>query len=178
MSSKIILFFLIISLNFSCSHYQILDYEKLPFNTIHISEVRNDSFAPNIESTFNKKLREAILSYGKLRISKDESNSDVDLSIIIKNYDRNSATRNIDDAGRINSLMFTLSAVVSLYDNSNQKYLIKEYVLESSENIYFPQDQGTVELMDFQEAEYSGIPRLCDNLINQVMDLIVGIWSY
>ena len=167
--------FLISILNLSnCAHYSLISTKTAPFKSIYIHNITNQSFAPNIHTLFQHQIRHTILTNNTLKISESPNESDVQLYITIKDYQRKSITRSSDDPGRFNSIDLTFSIIVSLYDNKTNSYLLKDIQLEANEPMFFNVSQN---ILGHREIEYQTLPKISRELSKDILDLIISDWS-
>jgi hypothetical protein len=159
----------------SCSHYKIVDLGAFPYKNLYINNISNQSFAPNAQILFNSQLRQRLLEKGNIRLVNEPSLADCQLFVEMVDYKRSPLSQANDDPGRINAMDYTLSVLVSIYDNKEDTFLVEAHRLQSTEPLIYTQSENTV-LSDIKEAEYRSIPRITNDLASQITDLIYGNW--
>ena len=159
----------------SCSHYRMVELGAFPYKNLYINNISNQSFAPNAQILFNSQLRQRFLEKGNVRLVNDPSLADCQLFVEMVDYKRSPLSRASDDPGRINAMDYTLSVLVSFYDNNKDTFLIEAHRLQSTEPIFYTKTGDSV-LSDIKEAEYRSIPRITNDLASQITDLIYGNW--
>ena len=160
----------------ACAHYTNVTEESLPFKTIYIDPVNNNSFAPNVQVLFDAQIRQKILESGRIQIVQDLAQADCQLFVRLENYSRSPIARSSTDPGRVSALNTSLRAVVSFYDTINGRYLIKDYALANSEPIFFPETGTESSLIDTKEGEYRVLPKNIDQLTEAITQLILMDW--
>ena len=164
---------LVLILN-SCSHYSVRVDNSLPFKSLYLNTVVNESFAPNIHLLFQNQLRQTLLEQTPLRLSRTPESADVRLDVRLIDYDRSVRSRSSTDPGRYNALNLTLGLELSLYDRKSGNYLIEKVRLSSSEPIFFDQTNGHSNL---NEIEYEALPHISRKLADAVIFQILSHWE-
>ena len=98
----------------------------LPFKSLYLNTVVNESFAPNIHLLFQNQLRQTLLEQTPLRLSRTPESADVRLDVRLIDYDRSVRSRSSTDPGRYNALNLKLGLELSLYDRKSGNYLIEK----------------------------------------------------
>jgi len=175
--SGILLFFILsaFSLMNSCSHYQMVELSSFPYKTLYINNISNQSFAPNAQILLNNQIRQRFLENGNMRLVNDPTTAESQLFVEILDYKRSPLSRASNDPGRINAMDYTITVLVSFYDNKEETYLIEDHRLISTEPVFYANTSGN-ELMNIKEAEYRSIPRITNDLASQITNLIFGNW--
>jgi len=158
----------------SCTHYSVIPTDAAPFKTIYVHTISNQSFAPNVHTLFQNQIRQTILRDNRLTLSKNPQDSDTQLFITIKKYNRNANTRSSLDAGRSNSLRLNLTILVSLYDNQTNSYLFKNTPISSNEALFYDPIETSV---NHREMEYQLLPKITRQLSENTLDLILSDWE-
>ncbi len=164
---------LVLILN-SCSHYSVRVDDSLPFKSLYLNTVVNESFAPNIQLLFQNQLRQTLLEQTPLRLSKTPESADVQLDLRLIDYDRLVRSRSSTDPGRYNALNLTLELELSLYDSKSGNYLIEKARLSSNEPIFFDPTNGHSNL---NEIEYEALPKISRKLADAVIFQILSHWE-
>lgn len=158
----------------SCSHYSVRIDDSLPFKSLYLNTVVNESFAPNIQVLFQNQLRQSLLEQTSITLSKRADQADVQVDVRIVNYDRSPSSHSSSDSGRYNALNLSIGAELSLYDRKTGVYLIEKTILSSSEPIFFDHSNGSP---NFNEIEYGALPRISRTLAEAVIQQILSYWN-
>lgn len=164
---------LILILN-SCSHYSVRVNDSLPFKSLYLNTVINESFAPNIHALFQNQLRQTLLEQTPLTLCKTADVADVQLDLRLVHYDRSARSRSSSDPGRFNALNLTIGVELSLYDRKAGNYLIEKSTLLSSEPIFFDRTYNNSNL---NEIEYEALPIISRKLAESVVNQILSYWD-
>src|SRR5690625_2005299 len=71
-----------------CASYQAGSPSvTMPFNTLYVETVTNDSFAPQMQAVLTQNLRESLMRDTNLSL-KNRSNADATLRVVIREYER------------------------------------------------------------------------------------------
>lgn len=158
----------------SCSHYSVRVHDSLPFKSLYLNTVVNESFAPNLHALFQNQLRQTVLEQTPLTLSKNADLADVQLDLRLVNYERSARSLSSSDTGRFNALNLTIGVELSLYDRKAGVYLIEKTLLSSSEPIFFDRTNGNSNL---SEIEYEALPRISRKLAEAVIHQILSHWD-
>lgn len=158
----------------SCSHYSVRVHDSLPFKSLYLNTVINESYAPNIQALFQNQLRQVLLEQTPITLSKSADMADVQLDLRLIQYERAVRSRTSSDPGRFNALNLTIGVELTLYDRINDSYLIEKSILISSEPIFFDRSNGNSNL---NEREYEALPRISRKLAEAVMNQILSHWD-
>ena len=158
----------------SCSHYSIVSDNSTPFKTIYINTILNKDFAPNVQMIFQNQIKHLILKDGRISISNDKDQADVQLFISIEDYKRNVSTLTEKDSGRYNSLNLWLTVTISLYDNFTNTYYMRNIPITNHENVFF--NPGGSKIHN-KELEYQILPKITRELSKETLQLILSHWE-
>lgn len=145
-----------------CSHYHKGQGGELPFTTLYVAPIRNQSLAPQAQALLSKELIETLLNDGRVEIvSRDQA--EVTLEIIVTDYSRSVAATEESDASIALSYTLGLSAHCNLIDNK-------------SGAPYFQKRSVNTTINNLTASEYQGMPFLTKNLAKKIKDLVVNVW--
>lgn len=96
-----------------CVHYRLGPPQKLPFRSIHIRAVQNDSFAPQTHAVVSENLIEAFLRDGSVLVESFDR-ADATLEVTLFGYQRERSTTQLHDTALGRSFRLQLQARVSL----------------------------------------------------------------
>ncbi|MFP6854324.1 MAG: LPS assembly lipoprotein LptE [Opitutales bacterium] len=101
----------------ACSSYVLGPVDELPFRTLYVEAVSNDSLAPQAASLCSVALREAFLRDGRVKLASSAAGAEATLSVRLTNYRRRVASYSSADTARANSFEIILDGEVSLSGN-------------------------------------------------------------
>jgi hypothetical protein len=163
----------------ACKSYQLGSPTELPFESIYIRPVSNQSFAPQAQALLSTQVREAFLRDGRVRLVADEADADAVLTIGLTQYNRRAGARQSGDTAVARELVLGLSAQTSLYDTNRGRYHFQGRQVDEQSNAYgddpyanpaLPQTQG------FLQSEYQAMPRLTRGLAQKIADEVLSPW--
>lgn len=163
-----------------CQSYQFGHPAELPFKSIYIKPVTNDSFAPQAQALLSAQVREAFIRDGRARLVTSEDAADAVLLIHLTEYDRRAAARQSNDTAIARDFDLTLTAAVSLFNPNKGDYYFRERVLRERSNAYVNDPYatpGTAQTQDFLQSEYQAMPRLTRNLARKIADEVLSPWE-
>ncbi len=159
---------LAVFLNAGCSHYRLGQPTKLPFRTLYVVPVANNSYAPQVQVPLTNDIVQSFLRDGTVQITKDKHTADVVLAVTISDYKRNVSTTREDDTFLARSYDVTLEAECTLTDQRTDKVYFENRNVSATNEVFF--DSG------FQSDEYQDIPKLTRELGREVRDLVLSNW--
>ncbi len=150
-----------------CSHYRLGSPAELPFHTIFVSAVENESLAPQTQALLTENLIEAFLRDGTLKVV-SRSEAEAILKVTLIDYARKlSATQESDTLlGR--SFAMQLRAEASLLNNRTPIPYFSNLEFSFSEYAFI--DDG------LPQAEYNSMPLLARGLAKRIKDYVVSAW--
>lgn len=101
----------------ACSSYVLGPLDELPFKTLYVEAVSNDSLAPQAAPLCSAALREAFLRDGRVKLTSSAADAEATLSVRLTNYRRRVASYSSADTARANSFEIILDGEVSLSEN-------------------------------------------------------------
>lgn len=162
------LFLAVISLVFliGCASYQAGDGTAVPFSSIKIDPVINQSFAPQINPVINHDLREAFIQTSRVQV--DSTSPDAQLSVTLTKYNRETIATNSQDTGLARKYELTLTASCDLVDLNESKPLFSTREVTATVDIFL--DAGQT------QAETNAIPLLSKKLAEAIANEVLQVW--
>jgi hypothetical protein len=138
---------------------------ELPFKTICAAPVRNDSFAPQMQTILSAQIRKNLLRCPGIKLS---DAADVTLTATIADFGQSTATTMPHDSVRAKSFTLSIRAECSLFDNRTGEYLFKNQSVEASID---SQAEG-----DYHWNKTQVIPKLSMKLAEKICDMVRAPW--
>lgn len=140
---------------------------ELPFATLYIAPVENDTYIPQAQSLVSSQLRKQFLREGRILLD-NKDQADAILYTTLTTYTTSTAATQEKETGLPRSFSFGLTASISLYSVKEQKMLINQQSISSS---VVTQIDGGAQL-----AEYQSIPTLAQELALKVKETVLNPW--
>lgn len=140
---------------------------ELPFATLYIAPVENDTYVPQAQSLVSSQLRKQFLREGRIILDNKDA-ADAILYTTLTTYTTSTAATQEKETGLPRSFSFGLRAAISLYSVKEQKMLIKKQSVSSS---VVTQIDGGAQL-----AEYQSIPTLAQELALKIKETVLNPW--
>ncbi len=150
-----------------CASYKLGPPQDLPFRTLHVDLVKNESTAPQAEALLTRNLIEAFLRDGSLSIV-EESQADATLRVTISSFGRRLAATQETDTVLGRSFGLFMESTATLTDNSNGNPYFKDRRITADEVAYA--DSG------LNQAEFQTMPLLLRRLATRIKDSVVNTW--
>ena len=150
-----------------CNSYQLGNPAELPFESIYIKPVSNDSFAPQAQALLSTQIRDAFIRYGRTKLVTSRETADAVLLINLTDYKRFAAARQSEDTTTAASFSLVLAAEVSLFNQNKGDYYFQERIINESSSAYVNNPYATpatAQTEDFLQMEYQAMPRLTHDL--------------
>lgn len=163
-----------------CQSYQLGHPAELPFKSIYIKPVANNSFAPQAQALLSSQIREAFIRDARTQLVTSEDAADAVLMVHLTEYDRAAASRQRSDTVVARDFDLTLFAEISLFDQNKGDYFFQNRSIKETSNAYVdnpfsaPGNTGTE---DFLQAEYQAMPRLTRDLARKIADEVLSPWE-
>lgn len=163
-----------------CASYNLGSSAALPFESIYIRPVANDSFAPQAQALLSAQLREAFIRDGRVKVLANEADADAVLEVTLTDYRRRGAARSSADTVVAQTFDLNLVAVTSLFSqNSGSFYFqnrpIQDATTAYTENPYLP--DGAPQTQGFQQSEYQAMTQLTRGLARKIADEVLSPWE-
>jgi hypothetical protein len=163
-----------------CKSYQFGNPAELPFESIYIKPVSNDSFAPQAQALLSSQIRNAFIRDGRTKLVTSEEAADAVLLVNLTDYTRNAASRSSQDTAIGADFDLTLVAQVSLYNQNEGDYFFQERTIEESSNAYVNNPytaSTTTSTQDFLQSEYQAMSLLTRDLARKIADEVLSPWE-
>ena len=160
-----------VSLWTGCRHYQLGSSAQLPFKSIYIEPVHNESYAPQAQSLVTTNLINAFLRHGQVRVT-EPAQADATLVVTLKNYEKKLAATQSSDSGRARTVSLRLVASVDLINNQNGSFFFQGRSLNAEELIFSSSNNNA----SLPQAEYQSMPELARELANNIHNSVVDVW--
>ena len=177
--SAVIVFFTLIFIS-GCNSYQLGNPVELPFESIYIKPVSNDSFAPQAQAMLSIQIRDAFIRDGRTKLVTSKEAADAILLIHLTEYNRLPAARQSADTTAAASFRLLLAAEVSLFNQNKGDYYFQERIIRESSNAYANNPYATpatAQTQDFLQIEYHTMPRLTYDLARGIADEVLNTWE-
>ena len=163
-----------------CNSYQLGNPFELPFESIYIKPVTNDSFAPQAQTLLSTQIRDAFIRDGRTKLVINREAADAVLIINLTEYNRIAAARQSDDTTSAASFRLVLAAEVSLFDQNKGDYYFQKRMIRESSSAYVNNPYATLataQTQDFLQMEYQAMPRLTHDLSRRIADEVLSTWE-
>ncbi len=163
-----------------CHSYQLGNPAELPFESIYIKPVSNDSFAPQAQALLSTQIRDAFIRDGRTKLVTSREAADAVLLINLTEYNRYPAARQSEDTTTADSFSLVLAAEVSLFNQNKGDYYFQERIINESSSAYVDNPYATpavAQTQDFLQIEYQAMPRLTHDLSRRIADEVLSTWE-
>jgi hypothetical protein len=163
-----------------CKSYQLGNPAELPFQSIYIQPVANDSFAPQAQALLSSQIRQTFIRDGRTRLVTSEEEADAVLRVNLTEYESRAAARQSNDTAVARDFDLTLSAEVSLFNQNKGDYFFRDRPIEATSNAYVDNpyaDSALPRTQDFLQSEYQAMPRLTRDLARKIADEVLSPWE-
>jgi hypothetical protein len=163
-----------------CNSYQLGNPVELPFESIYIKPVTNDSFAPQAQAILSSQIRDAFIHDGRTKLVTSSEAADAVLVVNLTEYNRRAAGRQSLDTTMAANFRLTLYAEVSLFNQIKGDYYFQERMIQRSSNAYVEDlyaTPGDSQTQDFLQSEYQAMPRLTRDLARRIADEVLSPWE-
>ena len=104
---------------------------ELPYDSIHVRVVRNDSLAPQAGPLLSRSLREEIVREGRVRLMNNVTDADAVLTVRLVDYERLPEVYRSDDTALASGFRMGLFALASLESSSGKKVFFEDRLFRS-----------------------------------------------
>lgn len=163
-----------------CKSYQLGNPAELPFQSIYIKPVANDSFAPQAQALLSSQIRSTFIRDGRTKLVTSEEAADAVLIVNLTDYDRRAAAFQGKDTEVASDFDLTLFAEVSLFNQNTGDYFFQERVVQETSNAFVNNPYADPQLpptQDFLQSEYNAMPRLTRDLARKIADEVLSPWE-
>jgi outer membrane lipopolysaccharide assembly protein LptE/RlpB len=156
----------------SCG-YRLGAQGSLPFSTLSIQSVKNDTHAPQIQALLHEQLGASFARENGLHLVTEGAQATLRVSIV--RYAHEIAATSPHDTGLGSSFQLLLRVSCDLLNNTNpaHPYFTKREI-ESSTVAHTPATVGTAG--GFSSVEYQTLPVLTRDLARKIRDTVTGVW--
>lgn len=163
-----------------CKSYQLGNPVELPFESIYIKAVTNDSFAPQAQALLSAQIRETFIRDGRIQVLSKAEAADAVLFVNLSEYKRRAAARQSVDTAVAAGFSLTLVSEVSLFDQNKGDYFFQNRVIQKSANAFVNDPYAApaaTQTQDFLQSEYQAMPRLTRELARRIADEVLSPWG-
>ncbi len=163
-----------------CKSYQLGNPTELPFDSIYIKPVTNDSFAPQAQALISSQIRDIFIHDGRTKLVTSSKAADAVLIVNLTEYNRRAAGRQSLDTTMAANFSLTLAAEVSLFNQNKGDYYFQERMIQRSSNAYVEDlyaTPGDSQTQDFLQSEYQAMPRITRDLARRIADEVLNPWE-
>lgn len=150
----------------SCSHYQAGDGSALPFSTLSVSPVVNQSQAPQITQVLNHDIRQAFIRSGRVIV--ENSGADARLEVTLTGYERENIATNSQDTGLARKYALSLRGTCTLKRDGSDSAYFSNRPVSVTLDIFL--DSGQT------RAETNAIPLLSKKLAEAIANEVLQTW--
>ena len=150
-----------------CAGYRLGMENSLPFESIFVDVVANDSFAPQAQALLTQNLRESIARDPRVKLA-DREEADVTLTVRLSSYTRQPDAAMVGDTALARSFRLNLGALVTLQDNRDARTYLNDWPVETESEAFT--DSGLT------QAEYREIPLLTEDLSARIREKVLDTW--
>ena len=175
-----VLAFFTLALIGGCNSYQLGNPFELPFESIYIKPVTNDSFAPQAQAMLSTQIRDVFIRDGRTKLVTSSEAADVVLIVHLTEYNRLVAARKSDDTTAAASFNLVLATEVSLFNQNKGDYYFQERIIKESSSAYVNNPYlapAVDQTQDFLQMEYQAMPRLTHDLSRRIANEVLNTWE-
>lgn len=172
---------LVLSAISGCNSYRLGSPNQIPFESIYVKPVSNDSFAPQAQAVLSRRIRDFIIRDGRLTLVADPKEADAVLFVHLTEYNRRTAARDDTDTVMARNFDLELSAEVSLFNRNKGEYYFENYELNERSNAYVDNPYratGRPNTQSFLRSEYQAMPRLTRELARKIANRVLHFGKY
>ncbi len=151
-----------------CGHYQLKQPGELPFKTIFVPQIENNTFAPQVVPMLTQQIIYQLQRAQEVEVVSSEGAADVTLVVNLNEYDQQTWTTSESDTVVAESMMITFYFYVSLINNHTGEFYMWRQPFHAKREVFV---QG-----GYQAALYQVMPVITENIAQQVRDAILTVW--
>ncbi len=152
-----------------CTNYRLGTGGKLPFRTLYVAPVVNESNIPQAVALVSTQLREAFLHDPRIILVNTPEDADATLTVHLVNYGRDGQTRESGDTGLARKFDVTLNAEATLKDNRDNKTIFANRKVQATRQVFTDRGQQL-------QAEFQNVPLLAETLAKNVLGATLDVW--
>ena len=149
-----------------CAHYQAGNGTAVPFSSLEIDPVNNQSLAPQANQVVNHDLRETFIQSGKVTVV--SANAQALLQVTLTQFDRKTIATNSQDTGLARKYTLTMSANCNLINQVGEQSYFENRPVTVSIDIFLESGQT--------QAETNAIPILSKKLATAISNEVLQVW--
>lgn len=173
----------VLSLVNGCANYQLGTSAQIPFKSIYIKPATNHSFAPQAQPIVSAQIRETFIRDARVKLVANQADADAVLYVDLTDYDRSAGSRNSTDTAIANNFYISLTADVSLFDQSKGNYLFQQRSIQADTNAYIgnPYADNTGadadnQIISYQQSERQAMEQLAREIARKITDQVLSPW--
>lgn len=160
----------------ACKSYHLGSPAEIPFKSIYIKPVSNQSYAPQAQAIVSAMLRENFMRDSRIEVVADQTNADAILLVTLTNYERNSTARRAQDTVIADVFDIQLAADVSLMNPKTRTYLFENRPVEVTTNAYTKNPYDDNSVTAYQLSERQAMELLARDLAHKVTEMTLNPW--
>lgn len=166
---KLLPFAMLAFLACGCSNYRLAGTPtKLPFSSVYVEPVRNNSYAPQSAALLTNAISNALMQCPSISIS-NKAEAQATLSTVIVDYEKTPIASNRNDTALAAAYRVTAEAECTL-KRANGEIIFKNRKVKASTDIYLGDQNNLI------GDEYQNMPIIMRELGDRVKDAVIGIW--
>lgn len=152
----------------ACSHYRLGQPGELPFTTLYVPPVKNQSYAPQVQAMLTQQLIASLQEQQAIRIVSQPGAADATLEVTITDYRRDVASTQQGDTFLAQSFSLIMDASVTLKNNRTGQIYMNGRPLQASQQAFITGG--------FQPSEYEAMVVLTQKLADQITNNVTSVW--
>lgn len=149
-----------------CTNYQLGTHASVPFTTITIQPVVNDTFAPQAQALLHQQLADSLAQEKNLQVL--GSDGQATLIVRIARYEKHITATRSDDTVLGSSYQIEMTAECTLLDNRTGKPYFQSRPIYVSADSYASSG--------YTSSEYQTMPILTRELARKIKEAVVSTW--
>ncbi len=149
-----------------CSNYQLGTHASVPFSSITIQPVINDTFAPQAQALLHQQLADSLAQEKSLQVRGADGQASLIVRII--RYSKNVSATRSDDTVLGSSYQIEMTAECTLIDNRTGKPYFQNRPIYASADSYASSG--------YSSSEYQTMPILTRELARKIKESVVSTW--
>ena len=152
----------------SCGHYQLQGTGELPFRTLYVTPLENNTFAPQVVSVMTQQLIYTLQRARGIEIVSSPKDADATLTVNLVDYEQQTSTTQENDTVLAQSFTISFEALTSLVNNRTKQYYLDNQEVFSSREVFTTGG--------YQVALYQAMPVLTQDLVYRIRDQVISVW--
>jgi hypothetical protein len=165
-----------LSLFVGCANYHLGSSAPITFKTIYIQPATNHSFAPQAQAIVSTQIRETFIRDGRVQLVANEADADAVLYVDLTDYNSTAAALNSQDTEVANSFDLTLTAEISLFDQTQGSYLFKDRKVSADTQAYIGNPYAESEIISYQQSERQAMTQLSLDMAKKITNEVLSPW--